>query len=106
MIVITGEPRSGTSLMMRIINSLGLKIVGEKNPAKNKKVGKKRKERAKYLNPEGFWEVPQIVSRGIKTKEQIEEYKDKIIKIITHGLSNSIKPAIDEIEKISLELNI
>jgi hypothetical protein len=99
MIVITGEPRSGTSLMMRIINSLGIEIAGDQNPGKERK-NDKRQERAKYLNPEGFWEVPGIVSIGIKTEEQVEEYKDKAIKIITHGLSNTVKPAIDKIDKI------
>ncbi|MHA2182177.1 MAG: sulfotransferase domain-containing protein [Promethearchaeota archaeon] len=99
MIVITGEPRSGTSLMMRIINSLGLEISGDQNPGKEQE-DDKRQERANYLNPEGFWEVSGIVSRGIRTEEQIEKYKDKAIKIITHGLSNTVKPAIDKIDKI------
>ena len=68
MIVVTGEPRSGTSLMMRIIDSLGLEIAGEQYVGtKRPNRSKKRKERAEYLNPEGFWEVPEVVSRGIKT---------------------------------------
>ena len=101
MIVITGEPRSGTSLMMRIVNSLGLEIAGEQQPGeKRPERSKKRQERAKYLNPEGFWEVPGVVSRGIKTKEQVEEYKDKVIKIVTGGLSSTVQPAIDKIDKI------
>jgi len=99
MIVVTGEPRSGTSLMMRIVNSLGLEIAGKQNP-QNKKLSEKRKERAKYLNPEGFWEVPGVVSRGIRTEEQLKEYEHKAIKIITWGLSNTVKPAIDKIDKI------
>jgi hypothetical protein len=101
MIVITGEQRSGTSLMMRIVNSLGLEIAGEKYAGtKRPDRSKKRQERAEYLNPEGFWEVPGIVSRGMKTEEQVEEYKDKVIKIVTHGLSNTVQPAIDKIDKI------
>jgi len=101
MIVITGEPRSGTSLMMRIVDSLGLEIAGDQNPqAKRPERSKKRQEQANYLNPEGFWEVPGVVSRGIETEEQVEEYKDKVIKIITPGLSNTVQPAIDKIDKI------
>ena len=101
MIIVTGEPRSGTSLMMRIVDSLGLEIAGEQQPGeKRPDRNKKRKERAEYLNPEGFWEVPGVVSRGIKTEEQVEEYKDKVIKIVTGGLSNTVKPAIDKIDKI------
>jgi hypothetical protein len=103
MIIVTGEPRSGTSLMMRIIDSLGLEIAGDQNPqAKRKRPerNKKRQERAEYLNPEGFWEVPGVVSRGIKSEEQVEEYKDKVIKIVTGGLSNTVQPAIDKIDKI------
>lgn len=101
MIIVTGEPRSGTSLMMRIVNSLGLEIAGEQQPGeKRPDRNKKRQERAEYLNPEGFWEVPGVVSRGIKTEEQVEEYKDKVIKIVTHGLSSTVKPAIDNIDKV------
>jgi len=101
MIIVTGEPRSGTSLMMRIVDSLGLEIAGEQNPQKMRpRASKERKERADYLNPEGFWEVPGIVSRGIRTEEQMEEYKDKVIKIITNGLAHTVKPAIDKIDKV------
>jgi len=101
MIIVTGEPRSGTSLMMRIVDSLGLEIAGEKHAGtKRPNRSKKRQERAEYLNPEGFWEVPGIVSRGMKTEEQIEKYKDKVIKIVTNGLSGTVQPAIDKIDKI------
>lgn len=96
MVVITGEPRSGTSLMMRIIDSLGIKIAGEK---KTEFVDERREKRANYLNPEGFWET-EVVSRGIRTEEELEKYKDKAIKIITRGLSGTVKPAINEIDKV------
>jgi len=52
------------------------------------------------LNPEGFWEVPGVVSRGIRSEEQVEEFKDKAIKIVTLGLSNTVQPAIDKIDKV------
>jgi hypothetical protein len=97
--IVTGEPRSGTSLMMRIVDSLGIEITGEQQPGEKRK-SEKRQERAEYLNPEGFWEIPGIVSRGIRTEEQTEEYGDKTIKIITSGLSHTVKPAIDKIDKI------
>jgi hypothetical protein len=101
MIIVTGEPRSGTSLMMRIINSLGLEIAGDQNPqGKRPERSKKRQERAEYLNPEGFWEVPGVVSRGIRSEEQVEEFKDKVVKIVTGGMSHTVKPAIDKIDKI------
>jgi hypothetical protein len=101
MIVVTGEPRSGTSLMMRIVDSLGLEIAGVQTPGEKwPERNKKRQERSEYLNPEGFWEVPGVVSKGIKTEEQVEEYKDKVIKIVTGGLSGTVKPAIDKIDKI------
>jgi len=96
MVVITGEPRSGTSLMMRIIDSLFIEIAGEK---RNQSHSKKKEERANYLNPEGFWET-EVVTRGIRTEEELEKYKDKAIKIITSGLLRTVKPAIDEIDKI------
>jgi hypothetical protein len=101
MVVVTGEPRSGTSLMMRIIDSLGLEITGDKHAGQNRpNRSEKRKERAEYLNPEGFWEVPGIVSSGIRTEDQAKKYEDKVIKIVTHGLSHTVKPAIDKIKKI------
>jgi hypothetical protein len=101
MIIITGEPRSGTSLMMRIIDSLGLEIAGEQQPGeKRPNRNKKIQERSEYLNPEGFWEVPGIVARGIRTEEQVKKYEDKAIKIVTSGMIHTIEPAIDKIDKI------
>ncbi len=99
MIVVTGEPRSGTSLMMRIVDSLGMEIAGDQLPGGDKR-DKKSKERSDYLNPEGFWEIGGVVSRGIHSEEQALEYKDKAIKLVTNGLSHTIKPVIDKIDKV------
>ncbi len=99
MIIITGDPRSGTSLMMSIVSSLGIEIAGQQF-VDTKQKSKKRIKRADYLNPEGFWEVAGVVSRGIQTQEQIDEYENKAIKIVTSGLLNTVKPAIDKTDKI------
>lgn len=103
MVVITGEPRSGTSLMMRIVDSLGIEIAGENKSNFEWEgpnyIATAKEERAKYLNPEGFWET-KVVSRGIRTEEELEKYKDKAIKIITSGMLRTVEPAIEEIDKV------
>jgi hypothetical protein len=92
MIIITGLPRSGTSLMMRILESLSIPITGEKffNQTDND-----RKERSQYLNPEGFYEIQDVVSSG-KFKDP-EKFLGSAIKVVVPGVMNV---AVEHIEKI------
>ena len=75
-IVVSGQPRSGTSLMMQTMEILGLDIWGEKYPQEVKleevlegvesdeerqKITENfesRLKHAKKMNPRGFYEVP------------------------------------------------
>jgi len=98
-ILVTGDPRSGTSLMMNILIALGIGVVGEKFPmeARLAKVLKenpglpqrtidqlqRRIDHAKTMNPMGFWEDGRIVTRGLKTVTP--EQGGKAVKIITAG---------------------
>lgn len=90
-IIVTGEPRSGTSLMMNVLSFLGCDVMGNKFP---KRKDPKKKERVQYLNPDGFWELP-IVSRGIK-----EDIGNKTIKMICRGVLNTPKEVIDTFDKV------
>jgi hypothetical protein len=58
MIVVSGEPRSGTSMMMQMIQALGLKLIGEQYIH----------EWNKDLNPGGIYEVEGMYGTGL-TKE-------------------------------------
>jgi hypothetical protein len=80
--VVSGEPRSGTSLMMRLLEGLGLKVKGD-DLIKGKK-GKRRKN-AEDLNPKGFYEVPGVVMKGIPEKD-LEDYDNHVVKLITPAL--------------------
>jgi hypothetical protein len=92
MILVTGLPRSGTSLMMRILESLSIPITGEEFfDGKDED----RKERAKYLNPEGFHEIRGIVVSG-KFKNP-EEFKGKAVKVIVPGILRVPKEHVEKI---------
>lgn len=73
-ILVTGEPRSGTSLMMQTLSILGFPIAGEKFP--------EHFLSEKNLNPKGFYEIPGTVSKGVK---EIGPYSGKAIKVICNG---------------------
>ena len=108
--VVSGEPRSGTSLMMDTVRILAgdESIVGSKYPmleqidkAIAEAVDDKIRERLvtrraesmarmSKLNPRGFWELPGAVVRGLTSME--EDYKGKAIKIITRGLYRRALP--------------
>lgn len=98
-IVVTGEPRSGTSLMMQTLKHLGVEVVGEmvsssiekrlKNSSEFTEDERKEVERCfkhtQKMNPIGFYEIPGIVVRGVRGRVA-EKYKGKAIKIVTSGL--------------------
>ncbi len=101
-IVVSGEPRSGTSMMMQTMEALGLDFAGEEFPqeAKIEKILERiededKKEEvkknaevnlkhARKMNPHGFYEIPGVVVQGIRHMR--DEYKGKVIKIITNGV--------------------
>jgi len=101
MTVVSGEPRSGTSLMMQTLDLLGVPIVGDEYPGDAAMAARvagaegaesdhrqaqaaKRMERSHALNPRGFWEVSGVVMQGVRHAR--DDLKGKALKIITHGL--------------------
>lgn len=102
-LVVTGDPRSGTSLMMKTLKLLGVPIAGNKWPQLTRherrlKVAelegnekliehlKERistaKERAQKMNPRGFYEIGGVVMRGTN---DMEKYGGRAIKICSPG---------------------
>jgi hypothetical protein len=92
MIIVTGLPRSGTSMMMRILKGLNLEVTGEEFFDQK---DEKRSERAKYLNPEGFYEIRGLVANGRFKKP--EDYKGKVVKVVVPGILNT---PVEHIEKV------
>lgn len=88
MIVVSGEMRSGTSLMMLVLKKLGLSIAGEKVP----------KGTHPELCPTGMWEILGV-SMGPLIQDVIDEHdiKEDVVKIISHGLFYSDLTLIDRI---------
>ncbi len=73
MIVVTGTPRSGTSMIMQTLKLLGVPIVGEAFSFYN----------LEHHNPKGFWELDyKETFAGIKD----DRYRGKGIKILGEGL--------------------
>lgn len=87
MIVVAGEPRSGTSLMMMIVRELGFKLAGQDFTDTTEK----------DRNPDGFWEVWKVVNEGIITEvldgkapgycEQVVD--GEVLKLMTKALLQS-----------------
>ena len=100
MIVVTGEPRSGTSLMMMVVGELGYKIIGKQYVSDNH-----------YSNPEGVWEIPRIAKNGLtmdmaagklpslckKLVPNVHDTKDYVIKLISYGLTSSDRRLVDKV---------
>jgi hypothetical protein len=120
MIVISGCPRSGTSLMMLLHKeALGTDaIIGTQwmaidpeidddnrtaciNYIKDKKNPDWRaeQEQTKAMNPNGFWECPWTV-RGIQWVQHAPE-NNKVCKIVSQGLANSNPQYIDKVVMMS-----
>jgi hypothetical protein len=92
MIIVTGLPRSGTSLMMRVLESLSIPITGERFFNRG---DQDRINRTQYLNPEGFYELQGTVATG-KLKNP-EDFVGKAVKVVVPGIINV---PIKHIEKI------
>lgn len=78
MIIVSGEPRSGTSLMMQTLKHLGIDVVGDK-------FWEKGSQSKRDLNPDGFYEVKKVVVGGIN-KDNAKLYQNKAVKVITVGI--------------------
>ncbi|MGM5482432.1 MAG: sulfotransferase domain-containing protein [Nanobdellota archaeon] len=72
--IVSGCPRSGTSLMMQILLKSGMPIATDKK--------RKRDEN----NPHGYFEVKDIIDLLKENPEMIYQYEERAIKIIHYGL--------------------
>jgi len=107
--IVSGEPRSGTSLMMQTMVALGLPVAGDKKPNEDrfkhfkddkgewlpeyiekKEDIERRVKHSDMMNPLGFYET-EFVSTGVRGVEA-EKYKGKVMKIITSGIPEHISP--------------
>ena len=115
MIVVSGCPRSGTSLMMKcFIEAMGQNnVIGDKWPMDKKHPDKylqqcighieearnpdlrKQIEESKKMNPNGFWETPWTVN-GIKWSYP-EPDRSKVTKIVSQGLAQSNPVYVDKL---------
>ncbi len=110
MIVVSGCPRSGTSLMMDIFRqSIGINRLVQKSPLLNVKneietyIEKKRSPNVQSvndLNPNGFFEMKWTVS-GVKyaleNHDLLSNHKGKVVKLVSQGLSNSDPHYIEKV---------
>jgi hypothetical protein len=81
--VVTGEPRSGTSLQMQTLHLLGCPVEGESSFVRDStELGKMRSEHSQNMNPHGFFEVPGVVLEGTRN---LERFKGKVLKIVSSG---------------------
>jgi len=106
--IVSGEPRSGTSMMMQTLNILGLPVIGDEKPLatkidklatkevelseEEKERLEKRKNKAEKMNPLGFFEVPGIVMKGLHGDE-VDEFYGKIVKIIGSAIPERMAPS-------------
>lgn len=88
MIVVSGEARSGTSLMMLILHKLGLRNAGEKYLT----------DRTPEMNPSGIWEIRGTPYQSL-TPELLEDFgiEADVIKIMSHKIWLSDNDLIDKI---------
>lgn len=101
MIVVSGCPRSGTSLMMQVLRAaLGEdRVIGERWPASLSKVPPLVANQIKALNPGGFWEC-EATLHGLRPRPRkvppegaiADVDHGKAIKIVATGLGFT-KPA-------------
>ena len=102
-LIVSGEPRSGTSLMMQTLKHLGIDVAGQVNPSERRLERQrqqlkdnglseervdKRIQRSQLLNPGGFYEIGGVVSRGI-SGPTMSDYFGKALKIITNGIQRT-----------------
>ena len=72
--IVSGCPRSGTSLTMNIIAKSGLPIAAD------------NKRAADYDNKKGYFEVDQIINKIKDDPQGIFKFDGKVVKIIHYGL--------------------
>jgi hypothetical protein len=106
--IVSGEARSGTSLMMQILVALGLKGIGNKF---NVPEDHERYEHSRLMNPKGYYEYPRLVKNGIslnmaagkvpslcpKLVPNIHDSKEYAIKLLTPAYLSTAEQLIDKV---------
>lgn len=72
--VVSGLPRSGTSMIMQILEAGGMPIATDK------------KRKPDYDNPRGYLEIESIIDKLKATPDFILDFEDKAVKVIAYGL--------------------
>lgn len=72
--IVSGCPRSGTSMTMRILFNAGMPIA------------KDDKREADHDNRHGYFEIDDIVNKIKDNPEIVFEYDDKVLKVIHYGI--------------------
>ncbi len=76
-VVVSGLPRSGTSMMMKMLESAGLEIMSD------------GVREADEDNPKGYYEYERVKDLGDETdKSWVAEARGKVIKVISHLLKD------------------
>lgn len=118
--MVTGDPRSGTSLMMNVMEKLGVPIHGTKYPHAKivadslKKMSKEQRKQAAPmlsnklravvdLNPNGFYEDLRVVGMGIRSVKSSAMILGKAVKVVSSGAyptSGSVGTDWNAIDKV------
>ena len=72
--IVSGCPRSGTSLTMNILEKAGLNIAKDdlRTPDSN--------------NPKGYFEIDDIINKLKENPDYIKQFEGKVVKVINYGL--------------------
>lgn len=92
-IIVSGNSRTGTSLMMQTLKALGLKVSGEKFV---RKPGDELYEEHYENNPLGFYEIPYLVNVGIKDYT-VDKINGEVVKLNLPGLLKTDKKYVDKL---------
>ena len=73
-IIVSGLPRSGTSMIMQVLEAGGLPVAadGKRKPDEN--------------NPKGYFEVEGIIDKIKAEPRRILDFEGKVLKVIAYGL--------------------
>jgi len=72
--IVSGLPRSGTSMLMQILDAGGLPVASD---------GKRKPDRS---NPKGYLEVESIIDKLKANPDFVFNFEDKVLKVIAYGL--------------------
>lgn len=107
--ILTGNQRSGTSMLMLALKEAGVPIIGFKYPItttyKNEKTGETKKVDSGELtaghkliqgNPNGYWEVSSILEKGLQKEHKEIGRKGNLVKVMLDLLPISDIMMIDK----------